>query len=82
MMYVYVGHFFSPIGPCTLWCQVHPIYTIVVVIHDFGQTEVGDFDFPTGCAIHQQDVALKSKEKGSALEKRKHLDGFSPLDNQ
>lgn len=60
---IHVGHFFSPIGPCTLWRQVHPIYAIVIVIHDFGQTKVSDFDFSTGCAVDQQDIALKSKLK-------------------
>lgn len=57
-----------PVGPCPLWCQVHPVHTVVVIIHDFGQTKVGDFDFPAGRAIHQQDVALTTKQNKSLPE--------------
>lgn len=53
--------FSSPIGPRTLRRQVHPINAVVVVVHDFGQTKVSDFYFPTGCAVHQQDVTCVSK---------------------
>ena len=49
---------FLPVGPCSLWGQLHAIRRVVaVIIHDFGQAKVGDLYLTTGCAINQQDVS-------------------------
>lgn len=52
----------SPVGACPLWCQVHPIYTVVVIIHYLGQTKVCDFDFATCRTVHQQDVTFAEQD--------------------
>lgn len=52
----------SPVCPCSLWRQLHPIYGVIaVIVHDLWQAKVCDLDLSTGGAIHQQDVTLAIK---------------------
>lgn len=46
-----------PVGPCSLRGQLHAICRVVaVIVHDLGQTKIGDLYLSASCAVDQQDV--------------------------
>jgi len=57
------GHW--PVGSSSLWCQVHPVHSVAVVIHDFWQAKVCDLNLPTCCSIHQQDISWTTQKQNT-----------------
>lgn len=41
------AHQHLPVGSCTLWREIHPIFgTVILIIHYFAQSEICNFYFP------------------------------------
>lgn len=68
-----------PISPGTLRGQIHAMIGVVVVrVHDFGQTEIGDFNVTAHASTSKQNVSCKIRQ-GVLRNKNQLASSFSNL---